>query len=268
MQDQICNQSVATATLGSQHDTMADLEIRNAAEKQLWTREKVILLLREAAIDNICHYRMAYSRASSLPTMARRLFGSFAKACQEAGLKSANEARPRYSICQIFDCEVGVRSSGIPYCEKHYMRLLRYGRTGLHQPPEVIMHTHGYLMAYAPEHSLAKKRGASREYQHRIVYYDHHGEGPFRCHWCSKVVGWNNMHVDHVNSIKHDNSMTNLVASCPKCNTWRDKDKVLKAHRNKVGRYLTSNGITKNISEWANHIGISHAALDFRLKQG
>lgn len=263
-----CNQSATGATPFLQQSTMVDSEIRNAAVPRMWTPERVLHLLREVAIDGVCSYQVAYRRAHSLPSMARKMFGSFATACSAAGLQSANEARPKFVICAVPDCGAIVRSSGNKYCEMHYARIRRNGHTELLTVPELRLHTYGYLMIYAPAHPLAKRQGRCREYQHRVVYYDQYGEGPFPCHWCNKTVTWSTMHVDHVNDIKQDNRIENLVASCPKCNTWRNKEKNLRALRMTVGRHVTLAGETKTISEWARHVGISSSAMSFRVDRG
>lgn len=55
-----------------------------------------------------------------------------------------------------------------------------------------------YVHVYAPGHPCAGKNGGALE--HRMVYYDVHGEIP---------EGWV---VHHINGIKHDNRVENLVA--------------------------------------------------------
>ena len=234
----------------------------------MWTPERVIDLLSQLEVNGVCRYQDAYACAHSLPTMARRLFGSFESACLAAGLKSALQARPRHEVCSVAGCGERVRTSGSEYCEMHYMRHRRNGHLGLKQVSDLSMHSHGYLMVYAPMHPLATRQGRCREYQHRVVYFNQYGEGPFLCHWCAKVVTWSDMHVDHVNDIKSDNRIENLVASCPRCNTWRNKDKNLDSLRKSIGRHVTHDGETKTISEWARRIGISRSALIFRLKRG
>jgi hypothetical protein len=248
--------------------TMAASEISARPNKVRWTSERVLLLLQAASQDGVCSYKAAYQHYSSLPTIARRLFGSFAAACRVAGLISASDARPQYALCTVPDCGLQARSSGIPFCEKHYMRMRRYGRIGKHQVPEICTHSSGYLLVYAPQHPLSQRHSTNREYQHRIVYYDHNGEGPFRCHWCGKAVRWDDMHVDHVNWIKDDNRIANLVAACPKCNTWRDKERNLTALRAKIGRHIRFNGERRCVSEWARLIGITPSALRERLING
>ncbi len=262
------NPSAINAIRYSPVGTMAASETSASPNKARWTSERVLSLLQAASQHGICSYQAAYQHHSSLPTVARRLFGSFAAACHAAGLIGASDARPQYVLCTVPDCGLPTRSSGIPFCEKHYMRVRRHGRTGKHQVPEIYVHSSGYLLAYAPQHPLSQRHSTNREYQHRIVYYDHHGEGPFRCHWCGKPVSWNDMHVDHVNGIKDDNQIANLVAACPKCNTWRDQEKNLLALRAKTGRHITFNGECRCVSEWARLIGITPSALRERPING
>ncbi|KZY53136.1 hypothetical protein A3734_16805 [Sulfitobacter sp. HI0054] len=101
-------------------------------------------------------------------------------------------------------------------------------------PKEEIDHSHGYILEYAPGHWHALRTGNSRVYQHRRVYFDEYGEGPFDCHWCGTCVTWDDMHVDHVNAVKDDNRLENLVASCAECNQKRGKEKMRNTARESV----------------------------------
>jgi hypothetical protein len=69
-------------------------------------------------------------------------------------------------------------------------------------------------------HPLAEKRG--QVYEHRLVLYEAIGPKPQRCHWCATTVEWNStLHVDHLDGDKTNNTPTNLVASCGRCNRAR-----------------------------------------------
>lgn len=268
MNETTYNQSAADATQYLPQNTTEASEIQRVGATPMWTREYVLTLLHQIEINGVCRYQDAYSCAHSLPTMARKLFGSFESACLAAGLKSALKARAHYEVCSVSSCGKRVRSSGCEHCEMHYMRHRRNGHLSLAKVQKLRTHSHGYLMLYAPNHPLATRQDRCREYQHRVVFFNQYGEGPFLCHWCAKVVTWNDMHVDHVNDVKSDNRIENLVASCPKCNTWRNKDKNLNSILKSIGRLITHNGETKSISEWARCVGISRSALTFRLKHG
>lgn len=226
-----------------------------------WTKQACINGLQEASVDGVVSSSAASGVAASLPAMARRRFGSFAAACRAAGLVCASESRPRFDVCTAPGCENKTRSVGCQYCEMHYGRQRRNGTLHNRKPEPTIEHTSGYLLAYAPDHPLAK---GARAYEHRIVYYDAHGEGPFDCNWCGKRVGWEDMHVDHVNADRADNRLENLVASCPTCNQARGAEKMRRTKRARA-RKITHNGVTRTLDEWALHIGISRAALCTRL---
>jgi hypothetical protein len=105
------------------------------------------------------------------------------------------------------------------------------------------------------------------EYEHRVVFYDAHGAGPFRCHHCGAQVTWSDMHVDHLNDTPEDNRLGNLVASCPACNQKRGRPKMVASVR-KQHAALTAFGRTQTVSEWAREVGISRAALKARVDGG
>jgi hypothetical protein len=111
------------------------------------------------------------------------------------------------------------------------------------------------------------KPSGSRLYEHRVVFFDAHGGGDHICHWCDAVISFEKMHVDHVNAVKNDNRLENLVAACPSCNKARGTDKMRATMRSK-GIMITYNGQTKHVSEWAEDLGITSASLKSRLKSG
>jgi|HigsolmetaAR202D_1030399.scaffolds.fasta_scaffold19790_1 HNH endonuclease. len=179
-----------------------------------------------------------------------------------------NYRRKEFKKCIVNGCSDLPRSRYSEYCEKHYMRVRRRGTTELHQPSPTIQHSHGYVRAYAPDHPLTARIVGNYEYQHRLVFYDTHGEGPFRCHWCNKRVTWDDMHVDHLNSVKNDNRPENLVPSCALCNQRRGQERMKKTMRDKYSIKLTFRGVEKTISEWADELGISRTSLKWRLDNG
>jgi len=68
-------------------------------------------------------------------------------------------------------------------------------------------------------HPLAKKGVV---YEHRYVLYDAIGEGPHPCHHCGKnLVDWNVIYVDHLDTDRINNHISNLVPSCQSCNVKR-----------------------------------------------
>ena len=171
-------------------------------------------------------------------------------------------------VCTVEGCEKPLRSSGAAFCGMHYHRLYRFGTLELTRTHrETLRHSQGYTLRYAPDHPLTMNRGRHHEYEHRVVYYDLHGEGPFSCYHCQQAVSWKTLHIDHLNDIKSDNSPTNLVASCGPCNRGRGMWKQAAAMRAK-GRILVFDGRAMCVSEWSRAIGISRHAIMERLKKG
>lgn len=233
-----------------------------------WTKNRILSELQALANDGVVSSVAAFKYKSSLPAMAYRLFGSFAAACSAAGLRTASEAKPRFKVCCVPECGLPVRSAGKPYCEKHYMRLRRRGTLNKKIPQKRHRRIDGYVLLYAPGHPLLQGKKRSRDYEHRIVFYDNKGIGPFNCYWCNSKVTWETMHVDHKNNEKTDNRFFNLVPSCPRCNQKRGLEKMRRTMREKHGRRIKFNGQTMCLSEWARKIGIGVNGLRERLKAG
>lgn len=168
--------------------------------------------------------------------------------------------------CSVEGCGLPARANNTPYCEKHYMRVRRHGSTDKLSTRKAgkLEHSGGYLLLYAPDHPLAG--GSSRVYEHRKVYYDAHGAGPLECHWCRKVIDWDNLHIDHLDDCKTNNEPSNLVASCAVCNQQRGREKMVKTMRDKSHRRYTAHGKTMCLNEWADYLGISRNSIEYRLK--
>lgn len=157
-------------------------------------------------------------------------------------------------------------------CEMHYYRVRRRGKTTTVQE-EVgkradMEHSGGYVLEHAPNHPLSTECMKSRVYQHRLRYYEANGEGPFPCHWCGAQIGWADLHIDHLNDVKHDNRLCNLAASCPACNQARGLSKMKATHRSRSKARLRFKGEDLCMSEWAERIGISHQSLRSRIARG
>ncbi|HBE9178719.1 TPA: HNH endonuclease [Serratia fonticola] len=172
------------------------------------------------------------------------------------------------NICEVDGCGLFVRSLNSPYCEKHYMRVRRHGSTDKLTTRKAgkLEHSGGYLLVYAPEHPLAGN--SSRVYEHRKVYYDTHGAGPFRCHWCRKPIHWGDLHIDHLDDCKTNNNPSNLAASCAVCNQKRGRGKMTATMREKSHRRYTAHGKTMCLNEWADYLGISRNSIEYRLGAG
>lgn len=234
-----------------------------------WTRERCIEELRLAAVGGVVSAGQAQARATSLPTMCGRHYGSFAAACEAAGLVAASEAKPRHTTCTIEGCCKPVRSGRSPYCEVHYYRHRRNGTFDIVRSAEPVLdHSNGYKILHSPGHPLCTPAMKHHVYEHRAVYHAEHGDGPFNCHHCGAPVTWDDMHVDHLNDVRDDNRIENLAASCPTCNQWRGKEKMKATMREKHARRLTLDGVTLSIPEWAERLGIRPTSIKWRLANG
>lgn len=227
-----------------------------------WSNANIISSLQAASIGGIISNSMAKKSHISLETMARRRFGSFSQACIAAGILNASDVKKKYTKCSVKECNKKNRSSGIAYCEVHYYRIRRNGNTDRKAPAYKGIASNGYIWIKDDNHFLSKANGML--YEHRAVYYDACGDGNLYCHWCKIEVKWDNLHIDHLNNIKTDNRIDNLVTSCPKCNMARGQDKMKKTMRAK-GRQFTYNGMTMCLSEWSAYLGISRAAIGYRI---
>lgn len=180
---------------------------------------------------------------------------------------------PPDGLCTVEGCGSTANRIGAGMCEKHYIRNrrraavqsdlpLQYKRTTL--KPGLLKHTGGYLLDHAPGHPL--QRQSNRVYQHRIVYHAIHGDGPFNCNWCQKVVTWDDMHVDHLDDDPTNNDSSNLVASCPPCNQARGRWKLVAINRQKYGKEF--NGKVRTLGEWSSELGVPRSRLAQRLAAG
>lgn len=86
-----------------------------------WTPERVLSAIRECAVSGVCS---SVSCGMTVTVSARRIYGSFAAACEAAGVIAANSL-PREPHCQIGGCPYPSRSARIGMCEMHYMRRRR-----------------------------------------------------------------------------------------------------------------------------------------------
>lgn len=188
------------------------------------------------------------------------------KACRDRARLVQREQRRVGKRCSVPDCPTPPRDGGSAYCELHYGRLRRNGSLDVpRRAKDALDHTHGYVLVYAPGHPMATP-GHNHVYEHRKVFYDAHGEGPFTCHVCGTPLTWADMHVDHLDDNRRNNAAENLAAACPKCNTWRGKHKI---NRNAVAqRGIEFQGERLTIRQWAMRVGIAPGNLARRLKSG
>lgn len=123
----------------------------------------------------------------------------------------------------------------------------------------------GYVRVRAPAGHPLDINQSVRE--HRVVLFDAHGYGPYECHWCGKPLKWRTMHIDHLDDDKTNNALANLVPACPRCNMKRGQSKSVETQRRRAKQY-TFRGQSKCLAEWAAELGISRAALKFRMDNG
>lgn len=184
--------------------------------------------------------------------------------CQEEACKqSRKEKHNSLPECKTIGCIEKANRKGAGLCEGCYMRLRRKGTTDYKTIKYKINHSNGYVLLRELGHPLSDQRGLV--YEHRFVFYEHNGAGPFKCHWCGIAVGWDCMDIDHLDDNRSNNDINNLVASCHKCNTKRGTWKMVKARREEW-KQITYQGDTKNASEWAKHLGLSRSAFMRRLE--
>lgn len=178
------------------------------------------------------------------------------------------DLRGRTPSCNVEGCGNPARSSKTLVCEKHYYRQRRTGTTDLmpREMPRTRDHTGGYKLLYSPRHPISTKGQQARVYEHRAVYYKHHGEGPFSCVHCGAEVTWQTMHVDHLDDDPANNEIDNLGASCPTCNQKRGQWKAKRTARLTRSTSITWKGVTKPVGDWADELGIAPSNLKRRLR--
>jgi len=127
--------------------------------------------------------------------------------------------------CDVEGCQKKARGRKSKFCEMHYYRLRRNGNLNISKEVGSLYIKHNrYLRVSCKGHPLTKDKhhvGA-----HRVVLFDHIGEGTHPCFWCGKLLNWfavgpEKLVVDHLNGLKYDNHIDNLKPSCSRCNNAR-----------------------------------------------
>lgn len=140
----------------------------------------------------------------------------------EPGAAETKRHDKQIRYCTVNDCNVQAKARGL--CVNHYQRFTNHGTTDLLKLPNPngYVRDNGYVVRYNKNHPVANKDG--KVYVHREVLYNAIGEGPHLCHWdCGTELRWrDNLTVDHLDSNKTNNSLENLVPSCPNCNYTRE----------------------------------------------
>jgi hypothetical protein len=128
--------------------------------------------------------------------------------------------------CTVEGCVKPGKRRG--WCSMHNARWERHG------DPLAVVTRHAtvpranrYRTLHRPGHPLAARDGTIRE--HRLVLYSMLGPGAHPCHWCGRLVDWarswpadpDALVVDHLDGDRTNNHPSNLVTSCPACNSPR-----------------------------------------------
>ncbi len=132
--------------------------------------------------------------------------------------------RPRQKTCSVDGCSLSSRTILGRYCEMHYGRLRRNGNFDAPLRGRWSPNGDGYIVGYMPSHPMASSGGVIS--QHRMILFDHIGDGNHECHWCKRDIRWratgpSKLVVDHLDGVKSNNEPNNLVPSCHRCNSTR-----------------------------------------------
>lgn len=124
-------------------------------------------------------------------------------------------------ICGVRGCGNVCRSWGAKYCEMHYGRERRgVPLSETRVPKHKYKSGAGYtVLNNKTGHPIAGKDG--RIFEHRFVVYQHLKGVCSSCFWCSAPLTWDTCVIDHLNEVKDDNRIDNLVIACTPCNRAR-----------------------------------------------
>lgn len=148
--------------------------------------------------------------------------------CRAVSRRKYHEAR----IAAAPSCTTpGCDKKAAPYrgkdglCEACYCYAWRTGRARDPKKKPYILRTvrrstqSNYRVLRVPGHPLAN--GAGDVYHHRLIAYSTRAGVCGPCYWCAVPLQWKGAVVDHLNEDKADNTPSNLVISCNRCNRLR-----------------------------------------------
>lgn len=168
----------------------------------------------------------------------------------DATIILASDYYGTWSKCSVKECLAPVRSRFAELCMKHYHRKYRHGDVEANFDSISVRDQSEYQRTYAPDHPVAGPSG--KTYVHRIVLYDAIGEGPHKCFWCKRIVMWRRgidspdaLHADHLNGVRDDNRVDNLVPSCQDCNVARSSKRRHRILREKYGAWSVNDTIAR-----------------------
>lgn len=163
--------------------------------------------------------------------------------------------------CSRDGCDKPCKTGGL--CSMHYSRFSRYGSfERIRTRKKSYIHTQGYIVEHMPEHPLANS--SNEVFQHRRVFYDAYGPGPFRCFGCDAELEWSFMHIDHIDERPSNNDISNLRAACGPCNVRRGKPKVDAYKRDRFS--IEYRGEKYTLRELAEIKGMDREGLRARIK--
>lgn len=133
--------------------------------------------------------------------------------------------------CSIAECSRNTRTKSAAWCNTHYQRYRRHGDPNKHVPSSKITVRTASEYRWITKHGHPVAWPNGRAYEHRVVLYDAIGGGPHACHWCGTTVRWTNdgqhapdrLTVDHLDGVKNNNDLGNLVPACGPCNVARTR---------------------------------------------
>lgn len=182
-------------------------------------------------------------------------------------------------LCKLDGCGKPSHFHKEQLCQVHYFRRMRGGGFNLisgkeeidensgflTRVPTMTRHSNsaGYIRVRNNNHPLADKSGSL--FEHRMVYFDVNGAGPFECYLCSRTITWDMLHIDHLDDVVTNNDISNLEASCPRCNMGRGYEKGRRTYRAKYG--IEFNGELKTLTEWGEILGLSNQSMRSRINK-